>query len=133
LRGLAGAVLVLLVFGGCSDHGDPTAAESLPVNSGPVSYSADIQPIFDTQCIGCHGAAGNAGLDLRSGQSHANLVAVDAVNSSGQLVVAGDSAASVIQQRLTGTGASFMPPAGPLQVSSLDLVAEWINDGALDN
>lgn len=133
MRGLLGLVLLLLVFSGCSDHGDPTGVDNPPVISGPVSFATDIQPIFDTQCIGCHGAGGNAGLDLRNGLSYDNLVGVAAVNSSGLLVAASDPTSSVLMQRLVGSVGGFMPPAGPLQFEILDLVTDWIGEGALNN
>ncbi len=136
MRG-AGAVFLALVltaiFSGCSDHGDPTGAIIPPAGNDPVSFAADIQPIFDTHCVGCHGDGGNAGLDLRNGLSYANLVGVAANNAGGVLVVAGDAATSVLQQRLAGSLGGSMPPGTPLQASAQDLVAEWINDGAQEN
>ncbi len=133
MRGLIAGVFVLLVFSGCSDHGDPTGVNNPPVITDPVSLSADIQPLFDSQCVGCHGAGGNAGLDLRSGESYGNLVGVDAVNAAGKLVESGDAMASVLMQRMDGSVGGFMPPAGPLPTSAQQLVEEWINDGALNN
>ena len=127
------AAMVAAALTGCSDHGDPTGVDSLPVVPGPVSFATDIQPIFDTQCLGCHGAGGNAGLDLRSGLSYDNLVGVAAINASGDLVVAGDASASVLLGRLTGTVNSFMPPSGPLPVSDQEMVAGWISEGAENN
>ena len=127
------AVMVAAVLGGCSDHGDPLVVDDPPDDNDPVSYAVDIQPIFDANCIGCHGAGGNGGLDLRSGLSRTNLVGVSANTSGGVLVVVGDASASVIQQRLAGSGVGLMPPSMPLQTSVQDLVTEWINDGALDN
>ena len=127
------AVMVAVAFGGCSDHGDPLGVENPPPGNDPVSYATDIQPIFDANCIGCHGAGGNGGLDLRNGLSHANLVEVAANTSSGILVVAGDAASSVLRQRMGGTLVGVMPPGGSLQASVLELVTEWIDDGAMNN
>jgi mono/diheme cytochrome c family protein len=136
LRGTIAALLTVMVaavLGGCSDHGDPLGVDNPPEGDDPVSYAADIQPIFDANCIGCHGAGGNGGLDLRSGLSHANLVGVAANTSGGVLVVTGDASNSVFSMRLAGSGVGVMPPSGPLPASVLDLVDEWINDGALNN
>ncbi len=136
MRGAKAALLTLMIasaLSGCSDHGDPLEVEGPPGGQDPVSFASDVQPIFDAQCLGCHGAGGNAGLDLRSGLSYANLVGVAANNSAGDLVVAGDGLASVLLQRLTGNPGGFMPPAGPLPESNQEIVADWIAEGALDN
>lgn len=127
------AVMTVFLLAGCSDHGSPLETDDPPVDNGPVSFTDDIQPIFNSNCIGCHGEGGNAGLDLRSSSSYNNLVGVAATNSMGILVVAGDSESSVIAQRLNGALGGFMPPTGPLQDPIRALVLEWINDGALEN
>ena len=129
-------LVVLLLAGtfvGCSDHGDPVGVVDPPVGVDPVSFAADIQPIFEMSCIGCHGAGGNAGLDLRSGLSYGNLVGVPATASGGNRVEVGNAEASVLYQRLSGTGLSPMPPAGVLPATVQELVAQWINEGARDN
>lgn len=136
MRGAIAALLVVIMAGalaGCSDHGDPTGLDNLPEVPDPISFANDVQPIFDGQCIGCHGAGGNAGLDLRSGLSYDNLVGVAANNASGELVVAGDALSSVLLGRLTGTVGSYMPPSGPLPLSNQEMVAGWIAEGAQNN
>jgi hypothetical protein len=119
------------MLNGCSDHGDPVAAGGTSTDPEPVSFATEVQPIFEAGCVGCHGAGGNAGLDLRAGFSHANLVSVAAMGG-GTLVEAGDSAASVLYQRLTGVG-GIMPPTGALPAAEVEIVATWIDEGALDN
>ncbi|MCP4292486.1 MAG: hypothetical protein GY780_11715 [bacterium] len=127
-------VLLLVVFvGGCSDHGDPVGVIEPPGGNDPVSFSTDIQPVFDMNCIGCHGAGGNAGLDLRNGLSFNNLVGVEATASTGLRVVVGDADTSVLYQRLFGAMVAPMPPSGVLPESVQSLVAQWINEGALNN
>jgi mono/diheme cytochrome c family protein len=122
----------LLLGAGCSDDGDD------PTNPGdggadPVSFAADVQPIFDNNCVGCHGDGGAAGLDLRQGVSHANLVGVAAQASSGDRVVSGDAANSVLYKRLIGDGVGLMPPGSSLGTSTIELVERWIDEGAADN
>jgi len=126
-------LMLAMTLSGCSDHGDPVGVVDPPGGNDPVSFAADIQPIFDTNCIGCHGAGGNAGLDLRSGLSYSNLVGVAATASSGNRVEAGDANLSVLFQRLSGLMIDPMPPSGVLPIETRDLVEEWINDGAMDN
>ena len=131
MRKTALAALPLLFLLGCSDEGQS------PVGPGPqtepVSFAQQIQPIFDASCVGCHGIGGNAGLDLRTGFSHANLVNVAAQASAGTLVAPGNSADSVLLNRLTGNGLGLMPPGGALGASTLDLVTRWIDEGAPDH
>nr|MEE4266860.1 c-type cytochrome [Candidatus Krumholzibacteria bacterium] len=123
--------LPMALLAGCSDEGQS------PVVPGPgteaVSFAQQIQPIFDASCVGCHGLGGNAGLDLRPGFSHANLVGVAAQASSGTLVAPSNSGASVLLNRLIGNGLGLMPPSGALGPSTLDLVTQWIDEGAPDN
>ena len=45
----------------------------LPDPTVPVSYSADIQPIWNQKCVGCHGV-GTTPPDLTPANSHAVLV-----------------------------------------------------------
>ena len=41
-----------------------------------VSFVNDLQPIFDTKCISCHGSSGGiAGVNLSEGNSYAFLTA----------------------------------------------------------
>jgi Planctomycete cytochrome C len=131
-RSLSGILMLgtLIVFTGCSDEGDPIV---VPVQEEPISFSSDIQPIFDSSCVGCHGSGGNGGMDLRPGESYGNLVGIDAVGSSGFRVEAGNSAASFLVQRLAGSAGGVMPPDGPLPASTVEKVTTWIDAGALDN
>ena len=132
--GISGIVfMLLLTLGGCSDHGDPLGVIDPPGGVDPVSFATDIQPIFDMNCLNCHGAGGFAGLDLSSGLSYANLVGVPATTSQENRVEATDADASVLYQRLSATGGGFMPPSGVLSEEVQDLVSQWINEGALDN
>ena len=123
----------LAALAGCSDRGDD------PVNPGggddPVSFSADVQIIFNDRCIGCHGQNGNGNLDLRAGNAYANLVGVDSFGYSGMRVVPGDLDASVLYRKLTGaTGVGdAMPSDGALPASTVAIIGDWIAEGAMDN
>lgn len=131
LAGLAGAGLALA---GCSDQGDPVTAPG--VTPEVVSFAADVQPLFDANCVGCHGAGGNGGLDLRAGQSRVNLVGVTSPTYGAARVVAGDPDASVLYDKLTGGGTygQPMPPSGTsLSPVALEAIRSWIADGAPDN
>jgi Planctomycete cytochrome C len=132
---LSTALPAMLVFflAGCSDQGESLEVTGPPLIPGPVSFASDIQPIFSSNCVGCHGDGGNGGLDLRPGMSYGNLVSVAAEGGSGNRVEPGEAAASFLYQRLADTTGAGMPPSGPLPLSTREMVAEWINDGANDN
>ncbi|MDD5149949.1 MAG: cytochrome c [Flavobacterium sp.] len=89
-----------------------------------VSYSTDVQPLWDQSCISCH-KAGATAPDLTAGNSYAALMA--------NYVVAGNAANSLLHKSLIGQGAPLMPTAGIWSDSKIALVDKWINDGALNN
>ncbi len=133
---MSGRVIVLMVLaaalGGCSDKGsDPV----VPGGPDPVSYTLDVQPIWDGNCVGCHGAGGNGGLDLRAPGSRGNLVDAASQNWGGMRVVPGEPDASVLYRKLTGDGAvgPRMPQGGALAADDIETVRRWIAEGAQDN
>lgn len=132
-RLLVGLLALTALAAGCSDLGDPVAP---PDTTPAISFAADVQPLFTANCVGCHGAGGNGGLDLRAGQSRANLVSVTSPNYGAVRVVPGDPDASVLYDKLTGGGVygQAMPPTGTsLPAAALETIRQWIADGAPDN
>ena len=127
---VAGALVALA---GCSDRGDD------PVVPGggddPVSFSADVQVIFNNRCTGCHGQNGNGNLDLRAANAYNNLVGVDSFGYSGQRVVAGDPEASVLYRKLSGASGvgGVMPSDGALSADTIEIIQDWIAQGAMNN
>ena len=109
-----------------------TAIVSVDVvtSQAPVSYSDDIQPIFNSNCAGapCH-IGGNAnGLSLGS---YADLM--DGGNS-GDVVIPGNPDGSIIVGRLEGTITPRMPlDSPPLSQADIQKIRDWIEQGALDN
>lgn len=89
-----------------------------------VNYSDQIQPIFNNNCIGCHG--GNGGLFLTS---YENVIAG---GNSGVVVTPEDGANSLIIQKLRGTAQGSQMPMGgnPLDESVISLIETWIDEGA---
>ena len=91
-----------------------------------VNYQSDIQPIFNSNCIFCHQNGGSATLNLRT------YSGVMTGGWSGPAIIAGDHQNSLLYQRIiktTGTDGS-MPPNDPLSQSQIDLIAQWIDEGA---
>ncbi len=132
-------LLAVTALAGCADYGDdPTDGGSGgPVDppTETVSFANDVQPIFTTNCVGCHGDGGNAGLDLRSGQSYTNLVQIPSTESSLNLVERDLPGQSWLYLKLTGQQnvGQVMPPSGSLDAAITDVVRIWIEEGALDN
>ena len=120
---------------------------NLLVSLGSVSFSANIQPIFNSACIGCHRTGQFATfLPLTQGtstpyQSYTNLVNVPSTRTGSlteDLVEPGDSSASVLYKRISGIGLPFneslMPLGGPpLNQQAQNLIKTWIDEGAVDN
>jgi mono/diheme cytochrome c family protein len=129
-------LLGLSVLVACSDLGDDPADGGGPMDppSEAVSFTDDIQPIFDANCVVCHGDGGNAGLDLRSGQSYTNLVGIKATESDLSRIEPGEPMNSWLYLKLTGQQdvGTMMPPTGFLDADLTDLVRTWIEEGALD-
>ena len=89
-----------------------------------VDYQSEIQPIWDSHCGGCHLSGSSGGL---------NLLTYDNLMSSGS-VVPGNALQSSLYDRITRpeSAAGDMPPAGSLSQAQIDLVEQWINEGALE-
>ncbi len=93
-----------------------------------IHYSVDIQPIFDANCIECHG--NTSGLSLTSYEEFING------GDHGNTVIPGNSEESVIVQKL-GENPPFgeRMPNGlpPLDPPLIDLIKTWIDSGAENN
>ena len=92
-----------------------------------ISYTATIQPIFNTNCTGCHGGYGGLTLtsysDLKSG------------GNSGDVVIPNNVAESLLIRKLRGTAAGSQMPQNqdPLDETTINLIETWIDEGALEN
>jgi hypothetical protein len=92
--------------------------------------------VFDQYCEHCHsGANAPVGLRLDAANSYASLVGVPSGERSSVLRVApGNANNSYIIQKLEGTaGVGERMPAGlpPLPQSDINIIRQWIGDGAL--
>jgi hypothetical protein len=115
---------------------EPPAATEAPATEAPatepaaggatVSFTTDILPIFESRCIGCHGGERTQeGLDLKT---HASLMTG---SSNGAVVTPGDAANSLLVEMVA---TQKMPKRGPkLTPAQVQLITDWINQGALDN
>jgi hypothetical protein len=119
-----------------------------PPGSGiPVSLSGDIQPIFNNNCAfaGCHaGASPAVNLSLEAGKTfdpNLGLVNVSSFEApSLKRVEPGNAAGSYVVHKLEGTQASVggsgsRMPLGfpPLAGAEIQLIKDWIDQGAQNN
>ena len=100
-----------------------------PVDAGrpSPSFNADILPILTNQCAfaGCHVAGGPGGIDLRTYDT------MIAGGDDDDTVIAGNARESeLVEQIVEGE----MPPDGPpLPAGQIQLIIDWINQGAKNN
>jgi len=122
-----------------ADGHNPPEVRQLTLTVSTPSYANDVQPIWDAQCVSCHGATAPDGqLTLVAGSSHAALVNQDMVAancSNAKRVVAGDPSTSGLMNKLLGMSCGTRMPenAPPLTNGELVTIQSWILRGALDN
>ena len=112
-------LLAPLLLVGCDDEFNYNSAHGGAVDGEGIDA---VLQIVDGNCVGCHsGASASAGLDLATDFCATVL--------DGRLVIEGDSAGSVLVQRISDAGAP-MPPAGLMEQGNIDIVADWVDAGA---
>ncbi len=128
------ATALLLAVAGCSDNGtDPTTGGGTGTT---VSFAADLQPVFNQSCNGCHGAGGFGGLDLTAAVSWANLVGIESMGyAPTQRVVSGNPEQSVLYLKIIGDASvgNRMPLGGALDLDTMEQFRVWIAQGAQNN
>jgi uncharacterized membrane protein len=105
---------------------EPAAATQPAVEGATVSFANDVMPIIQSRCIGCHGGdRTEEGLDLKT---HASIIAG---SDNGAVIAPGDAANSLLVE-LVAT--QKMPKRGPkLTPPQVQLITDWVNQGAADN
>ncbi len=100
-----------------------TATRSTPA---AVSFMNDIQPILNARCIKCHGVEQTKeGLDLRTYES------IFAGSRNGSVIEPTNAADSLLVQLIVE---GEMPNRGdPVTSAELQLIIDWVNQGALNN
>lgn len=106
--------------------------EKLPLaaDRAGVTFAADIQPIFDGQCVKCHG--------LEKQKAKLRLDSLGAVlkgGEDGKVIEPGNSAGSDLVLRVAHVGDpdTFMPKGKdgkPLSAGQVGLIRAWIDQGA---
>lgn len=92
-----------------------------------VDYASEIQPIFNANCTSCHG--GNGGVNL---QSYTALMSSVGNNYGSNVVVPGDPDASGLVDKIEPNPqfGNRMPNSSGLAQSEIDLIRQWIAEGA---
>lgn len=101
----------------------PGNSPAYPTPSAPVSFKAEVQPIFAERCVSCHG--GTSGLYLGT---YENILKG---GNNGAVVIPGD----VYNSRLAYyVYSSYMPyRATPLSSVEIQTILDWIASGAPNN
>jgi len=92
-------------------------AVSVASAGGPVTYDCDVQPVFNANCISCHGSSAGLNVqtcgDLQQGSNH------------GPVIDPGSKETSVLWQEIDS---GDMPPVGGrLPQSVIDGIGAWID------
>ena len=137
------ALLVILpgalaAFPACTNESPSLRVITLiPPANTPISFAADVQPIFSRSCAksGCHaGAVLQQGLSLESGKSYALLFGIPSTEDPTlKRVEPGRSDLSYLVKKLEGSGlGARMPADGPpfLPDAEVQLIKDWIDQGA---
>jgi mono/diheme cytochrome c family protein len=101
--------------------------ESEQPSSAEISFSQDVMPIFEAECISCHGSLG--------GWDASTYETVMETGNNAPVVIPGDAENSLLAQKMLGqqTIGNIMPPAGLLSIDDIQVVVDWIDQGAEDN
>ncbi|HEX9426732.1 MAG TPA: hypothetical protein VGA64_03025 [Candidatus Polarisedimenticolia bacterium] len=157
-------VVTLLGSLACANGDARIGAIAIPPAGAPVSFSHDVQLVFDARgctMTGCHGAPVFSPMSLEAGQSYANLFNVAACEAPAlKRVDPTKSAMSYLIAKLDGSFATVqsngacsaacvsgdiayttpgscgaqMPLAlTPLDNSEIQLIRDWIDQGAQNN
>ena len=105
----------ILLFGSCEKVVYPPVEIELP---DTVSYSLDIQPIWDNKCVNCHD--GGRDPDLKPENSYESLI-------NGGHINVNDPAESDLMKKLYGSHDSRATE------TEKQLTLLWIEEGAKDN
>src|SRR6476620_3046649 len=91
----------------------------------PISFTKDIQPIFEASCWKCHGAAVQLSkLDLRTRE------AALTGGAHGTAIAPGNSQTSRLFRMVAGIEKPSMPLDGKLKPDQIEAIRLWIEQGA---
>ena len=117
---------------------DPDPDPTPPPAGFDPNFSEIQANVFTPSCAtsGCHDAAAAASLELSEDASYAMLVDIPSSQDGNILRVRPNNPdASYLIQKLEGTAATGqrMPPGGAVPQNEIDVIRQWIIDGAIDD
>ncbi len=124
----SGAFLMIMYISACTDMGTNSINDQNGNPDDRISYQSEIQPIFNSNCTGCHGSSG--GLDLTS------YTGLMTGGDHGAVISPGDGTGSILIQKLKSDppfGGQMPPDSSPLSSILIDLISSWIDAGAENN
>ena len=107
------------------DSSAPTTTAA-PGGGAAPTFDADVRPIFQASCTGCHGTLGGW-----TGTSYTEALTTGA---DGPTIVPGSPDTSRLVQSLIGTHPNgvIMPPGGSLSDADIQTIIDWVAAGALE-
>jgi mono/diheme cytochrome c family protein len=104
----------------------PTNTTVPATQPSTVSFANDIQPLLKSRCGNCHG-----GNKTEEGLNLLSYASVITGSNNGPVVIAGLADKSLLVDQIVS---QEMPKRGPkLTPPQIQLIIDWINQGALDN
>jgi hypothetical protein len=104
----------------------PEPTPEQPVSGTTISFATDILPIIERRCRNCHG-----GNRTEEGLVLLTYADIMAGSDNGLVVTPGDAGNSLLAEMLLN---NKMPKRGPkLTPEQVQLIVDWINQGALNN
>ena len=110
------------------------------VNAEPVGFAKDVQPILMKYCVACHVQGGAQGDLALYPDAWRSMVGVESRQSPLVLVDPGKPEASYLYLKLTGehlaaqgTGERMPSPQAPLAPAEIEVIRQWIEQGAGKN
>ena len=111
-------ICIIVFVSSCEyEKTEPLNPDDLPE---AVSLNEHIQPVFDANCVKCHG--GSTAPDLRVENAYFDLI-------SGNYIDSENPENSYLYQKISGNG-SMAPYADDYERA---LILKWIEQGAADN
>ncbi len=152
MKTIVSSLLVLVIAGLAACGSDPpTAPTPTPTTPTPTTpttpatgtltatLSSIQREVFNPACVVHHGpSAAEAGLDISDGRSFENLVNVPSTQVGLNLVTPNDAENSYLIHKLDGRAGivgARMPigSRGFLSDEAIDVIRQWINQGARNN
>jgi len=101
--------------------------ETPPAEPAMISYDAKVKPILLSRCVVCHGGS-------RGTEEGLNMISYESLiagSDNGPVIIPGDAEGSLLIELITK---QEMPKRGPkLTPPQVQLITDWVNQGALDN